>query len=352
MDPCTTNTNINNARARIRSELGVPKAYAKNFSRKQICDAFKRCKAAKTFPPMSIDIFDGYIYLIDSESPLRAKHYHIVFEKGTKDEVVSVAKKLGLVELEVSKKELIANITKALEDMNIKEPIKAMKLPKGVNGPNSLGNGNLPLNIPNNMGNGNLPMNLGNAPNLGNNLPNLGNNRPMNLPNLGKNRPMNLPNLGKVNKPGKGLPNGNMNKNMPGMARFSKENEGTAGFKPGKPKPRGVPAGINSTGSRITPTGSFGFDTSNKKGLLKRLNKIKEEIGGVMYTNNSRARTLNQKPTPSKQPTGSASTIQHFYMGAPGSQMSGFPPGPASQMSGFPQFPPGPGSQMSSAGSS
>jgi hypothetical protein len=311
----------------IRTELGVPKAYAKNFSRKQICDAFKRCKNAKTFPPMSIDIFDGYIYLIDSESPLRAKHYHIVFEKGTKDEVVSIAKKLGLVELEVSKKELIANITKALEDLNIKEPIKAMKLPKGVNGPNSLGNGNLPLNIPNNTGNGYLPMNLGNAP--------------MNAPNLENNRPMNLPNLGNVKKPGMGLPNGNMNKNMPGMARFSKENEGTAGFKPGKPKPRGVPAGINSTGSRITPTGTFGFGISNKKGLLKRLNKIKEEIGSMMYTNNSRARTLNQKPTPSKQPTGSASTIQHFYMGAPGSQMSGFP-----------QFPPGPGSQMSSAGSS
>jgi hypothetical protein len=258
---------------------------------------------------MQIDIFGGYIYLIDSDSPLRAKHYHIIFEKGTKDEVVSVAKKLGLVEIDVSKSELIANIVKLLEDLNIKEPIKAIKLPKSVNSPTNLGNGNLPMNMgngnmPMNLMNGNLPMNTGN----GNLLMNTGNgNTPMNTGNG------NLQlNMGKPPSNGRGAPNGRLNQNMPGMAKFSKQNEGNKGFRPGKPIPRGsLPGSAKKTN---------GTSSVNKNALLKRLNKIKNELG-VFSLNGKPQPTVTQAVTgisrPMNKPTSSgATTVQHFYVGS------------------------------------
>jgi hypothetical protein len=323
MDPCASNIEINNARTMIRTQLGVPKSYAKNFTRKQVCDAFRRCKDARSFPPMVIDVFDGYIYMIDPDSPIGAKEYKIIFEKGTKAEVVSVAKKLGLVELDVTKIELVANIVKLLESLNIKEPIKAMKLPTvSAKNKNFNFNGNRPtLGSLGNLGNaGNRPTfgslgNAGNRPTLGS-LGNLGN---------ADNRPT-LGNLGNAGNRGNalGLPNANR-KRMPNAVNmktqpFTRNSEGTPGFTPGKPKPKGMlPSGINSSGTKISFGGVSTTGSINKKSILKRLNKIKEDIG-VFSANNGQPKP---QPQPQARPqmmaprstTGSAGTVQHFYMG-------------------------------------
>ena len=301
MDPCSPNININNARTAIRANMGVPKIFAKNLSRKQICNAFRSCQSAKTLPPMEIDIFDGYIYLIDSKSPLKAKHYHTVFERGTKSEVVSVAKKLGLVELDKSKKELVANIVALLDSLGIKEPIKALKIPKEAK---TLTMNNFNLNRPAN-GNMNVNVNL-NKPNGNMNM-----NMNLNKPNGNVNLNLNKPN-------GLGLPNTNKG-TMPAAAVFTTQNEGSKGFTPGRPLPKGrLPNGVNKSG---TVSGSSTMKTKerNKGEIMKRLNKIKEQLG--VFSN------VKNKPQPQPQPqpqkvskpngsvTGSTATVQHFYMG-------------------------------------
>ena len=306
MDPCTSNIDINNARTMIRTQMGVPKSYAKNFTRKQVCDVFRRCKDAKSFPPMVIDVFDGYIYMIDPYSPIRAKEYKIIFENGSKTEVLSVAKKLGLIELEVSKSELVANIVKLLESLNIKEPIKAMKLPIVSAKNKNIGlNGNRPNanGIMGNLGNlGNRPNangitgNLGNRPNTKGIFGNLG-NRPNARGIFGK--------LGNYKK----IPNAITTRYPP----FTKNSEGTPGFTPGKPKPKGVPYGTNSVGTKISFGGVSTTGSINKKSLLKRLNKIKEDIG-FFYLNKAQTQMVAPSQAP-RSTTGSAGTVQYFYMG-------------------------------------
>ena len=295
MDPCSPNININNARTAIRANMGVPKSFAKNLSRKQICNAFRSCQSAKTLPPMEIDIFDGYIYLIDSKSPLKAKHYHTVFERGTKSDVVSVAKKLGLVELDKSKKELVANIVALLESLGIKEPIKALKIPKETE----------TLNMNNfNFNRSNVNMNL--------NL-----NRPKNKMNLNLNRPNVNMNLN-INRPnGLGLPNTNKG-TMPAAAVFTTQNEGSKGFTPGRPLPKGrLPNAVNKAGTVLRPSvsGSTTMKTKslNKGEIMKRLNKIKDQLGVFSNVKNKPQPQKVSKPNGSV--TGSTATVQHFYMG-------------------------------------
>ena len=309
MDPCITSTNVNNARLMLRSKLGVPKRYAKNFSRKRICEAFKRCKNAKTLPPMEIDIYDGYIYMIDSESPLKAKHYHIIFEKGTKKEVILVAKKLGLIDLEKTKKELIANIVNLLENLNIKEPIKSMKVPKiKNNGINISSVGTLPV-----MNNGNR--NLGEFPGMNN-----GNRNLVGLPvmNNGNRNLGGLPGMNNgIPNVGMGVPTQNRGL-MPNAAAFNRQNEGTQGFKPGRPVPKGkMPSAVNSGGAIVSGTKSL-----NKSNLVKRLNKIKDELGVFSI---APAPTKNvTAPKKNATATKSTRTVQHFYLGGPPSTPSSF----------------------------
>jgi hypothetical protein len=248
---------------------------------------------------MEIDIFDGYIYLIDSKSPLKAKHYHTVFERGTKSEVVSVAKKLGLVELDKSKKELVANIVALLESLGIKEPIKALKIPKEAE---TLTMNNFNFNRPTN-GNMNMNLNL-NRPANGN----------MNLNKPNGNMNMNL-NLNKPN--GLGLPNTNKG-TMPAAAVFTTQNEGSKGFTPGRPLPKGrLPNAVNKAGTVLRPSvsGSTTMKTKslNKGEIIKRLNKIKDQLGVFSNVKNKPQPQKVSKPNGSV--TGSTATVQHFYMG-------------------------------------
>ena len=249
MDPCNPEINVNNARLALRRNMGVPKAYAKNFSRKAICDAFKKCKGSNVFPPMEMKIVDGYVYLIDSNSPLTAKEYRKLFETGKKEDTVAIAKKLGVVELDRPKNELMKDIQSILSNMDILEPIKAMKVEKKKE-----------LEFAtNNNGNKNL---FNNNSNKNKNLFNNGNGNK---------------NLFASNN------NGNKNKNL--------FNNGNGNRKPGRPivKAPGARINANNNGSvnnlrNFVKTPKVRGPGSNKKNvnvtnIMKTLEGIKNEIG-------------------------------------------------------------------------
>lgn len=294
MDPCITNTNINNARSAIRSQLGVPKSYAKNFTRKQICAAIKRCKNPNSFPPMKIDISGQYIYLIDPDSPLNADEYSILFEGGKKPEIIKVAKKLGLVELDTTINELKANIVNLLEDLKLREPIKAMKIPQVVKNTNNLAFGNnLAPGINNNRGNNLL---MGNNNNRGNSLA-LGNNNKQPGAGFSFNGGALAPTVSKQ------IPIGSKNE-------FSTQSEGVSGFKPGRPKPSGsLPSG---SGIKMPISKNV-----NTKSLKKRIDNIKNQLG-IFSSLNAGVQPKGVTPSkfggsmaPSRQ---SQPMVQHFHM--------------------------------------
>ena len=300
MDPCISNTNINNARSVVRSRLGVPKRYAKNLSRKQICAAMKRCKNPNSFPPAKIDIAGEYIYLIDPDSPLNAKDYSTLFEGGKKPAIISLAKKLGLVDTNKTSNELKANIMNLLEDLKLREPIKAMKIPQLIKNVNA--NNNLGLGIPSN------------------------NNNRRN--NLGLGIPSN--NNGKMNNFGMKTNNGiqapGISRQLPGgrVETFNKQNENKAGFFPGRPKPSTlIPTGVSG---KTTPTIGGTTTNVNSKALIKRLSAIKDQLGvfsslnaGVPPPRGVPPSTFGGSIAPSSQ---SQPMVQHFHM--PGTPSSAF----------------------------
>lgn len=146
MDPCNPESNIDNVRALLRTNLGVPKSYATNFSRKNACSAFRVCKSSNVFPPLKLDKAGGYIYFIDPESPLSAREYRLLFETGKTEDVRKIAKKLKVVKLDKPKAVLRATIVGILSKMDLTEPIKAMKISAAKNistTPTNNGNKNL-----------------------------------------------------------------------------------------------------------------------------------------------------------------------------------------------------------------
>ena len=80
-----------------------------------------------------MDKAGGYIYFIDPESPLSAKQYRILFERGTVDQVRSIAKKLKVADINKPKNVLKTNIVGILAGMGLSEPIKAMKIADAKN---------------------------------------------------------------------------------------------------------------------------------------------------------------------------------------------------------------------------
>ena len=279
MDPCNPDVDVENARSALRSNMGVPKAYAKNFSKKMICDAFKKCKRSNVFPPMEMKVVDGYVYLVDSNSPLTARDYRLLFEIGKKGDIIRIAKKLGVVELTKKTSELKADIISILDNMNILEPVKAMKVEKkkemviaNQNLFNNNGNNNKNLFKTNNNGNNNNNKNLFKTNNNGN-----GNNK----------------NLFKTNN------NGNNNKNL-----FKTNNNGNSNNKnlfnngnnknstPGRPvvKIPGARINANSNGTINnlrnfvkTPKvrGPLGNskNKTNVTAIMKNIESIKNELG-------------------------------------------------------------------------
>ena len=269
MDPCNPNLNINNARSALRSNMGVPKAYAKNFSKKMICNAFKKCARTNVFPPMDMKIVDGYVYFVDSNSPLTARQYRLLFETGKKDDIVKIAKKLGVVELNKPIAELKAGILSILGNMDILEPIKAMKVEKKKE--IQVTNGNLFNGGGNNTGNGNLFNGGGNNTGNGNLFNGGGNN--------------------------KGRPVVRMNYNSNGA--FNVRN----GNRPGRPAVKAPAArgNYNSNGQfnslrNFVKTPKVGSKTSstNINKLMNDLENIKNQLGVLPENNRPRNRSVTR----------------------------------------------------------
>lgn len=121
MDPCRVGANLNNSRAMIRTNLGVPKEYANKMSANAICKAYKDCRNTTILPPMDFHMVDGRGYCIDPKSPLSVKDYIVLFGEG---DLTRIAKKVGLVPIGLSRRILKASIIDMLKSLGICEPIK------------------------------------------------------------------------------------------------------------------------------------------------------------------------------------------------------------------------------------
>jgi hypothetical protein len=224
MDPCNPESNIDNVRASLRTNLGVPKSYATKFSRKNACSAFRVCKSSNVFPPLKLDKAGGYIYFIDPESPLSAREYRLLFETGKIEDVRRIAKKLKVVKLDEPKAILRATIVSILSKMDLSEPIKAMKISAAKNlSTTPFNNGNKNLFMSNNK-NKNLFMSNNKNKNL------------FGVPSNNNNKNKNL----------FGTPSNNKNKNLiPAVnmknAQITDESEP---FKLGRPKVK-APTGLS-----------------------------------------------------------------------------------------------------------
>lgn len=263
MDQCNPEANINNLRSRLRTNLGVPKKYAKNFNKGRICNAFMQCKKSTVVPPMKIVKYSEHVYMIDRKSPLTARDFSHLLENGKKPDYIRIAKKLKLiVNKDMTKTLLKTNIVDVLEKKNICEPLKLFKYVSKKNKNFSNVNNNLEnFSTNNNIGNFSTNNNVGNLGNLStnNNLGNLGTN----------NSSMNL-----------------------GNNTFNLQNESESGFSPGAPKIRApdVRQNMNSNGvlnnfSNFvkTPKPSLTNNSKNSKknfkGLFKELDSIKNSLG-------------------------------------------------------------------------
>ena len=266
MDPCNPNTNVENARSTLRSNMGVPKRYAKTFSKKMICNAFRKCKRSNVFPPMAMKMVDGYVYLIDSHSPLTAKEYRLLFEIGKKSDIVKIAKKLGVVELDKPIGELKSDIISILDNMDILEPIKAMKVEKKkemvmTNG-NMFNNKNMFNGNGNNGGTNNKNLFNGNG-NTNRNLVNANKNRPgrpvVKIPSvrINANNNGNINNLRNfVKTPKVNRPTNNKKTNMSNLAKTIESIKNELGVPPSNTGTirstvsTAVPSALTSTASR------------------------------------------------------------------------------------------------------
>ncbi len=124
MDPCNPNIFVNDARAMAREQLGVPITFSKTMSRKNICEAFKKCSAASTLPPMKLTRVGDKVFYVDRDSPLTGRDYEQLFESGKVKDIMRIAKKVGVVRTDLKKDELIANIKQILYRSKIAEPIR------------------------------------------------------------------------------------------------------------------------------------------------------------------------------------------------------------------------------------
>jgi len=139
MDPCRVGTNLNNARAMIRTNLGVPREFANKMSANAICKAYKNCKHTTILPPMDFHMVNGQGYCIDPRSPLSVKDYLVLF--GKEGDLNRIAKKVGLVPIGLSRKILKASIIDMLKSLDISEPIElpSKRAPR-TSSSNNLGN--------------------------------------------------------------------------------------------------------------------------------------------------------------------------------------------------------------------
>ena len=327
MDPCVPGTNLDDLRSQLRRELGIPKGYAKNYSQKMICEAFKKCrKGASSLPPMKYSRTGGELFLIDRDSPLNARQYKLLFETGKVDDIRKIASKLGILDTDKKKANLKAEILEILEKLGINEPIKvpfSLKVSSNSNSANIPNFGNRPnINLGNrgnrsNVNMGNLPninmgnrrngpnINLGNRGNRSNNN-NLGNKPPgIVAPQMAQilngNGKMNIQSMIKGKKPVIKAPNVKVNLNNNGYLNNLRSSVvSIKGKKPSITKP-----GNKSSSNKV-----------NKTKLLDRLRQVEELLG---YNRSTSRVTTTRAHTPlaPAQSSASARTVAPAQSAAP-----------------------------------
>jgi hypothetical protein len=276
MDPCVPGTDVNNLRAFIRSELGVPKGYAKNYSQKMICDAFTKCsKNASSLPPMKYSKTNGELFLIDRNSPLKAREYKLLFETGKVDDIKRIAKKLGVIDTNKNKRELKVDITEILDKLGITEPIKVPvelaeikpRNRKNTNYKNFFNNLNRNLNRNNSNVNVNRNRNLNRNVNRNNvNRNNVNRNVNRNVNNANVNQNQNMKNVPPM------MFNSRKPKISPPPVRVNLNSNGSLNnLKNSVPKPMKFKPKVSAPSTvSVTP---------NKINLSNRIRKLKENIG-------------------------------------------------------------------------
>jgi len=256
------------------------------MNRNNLCNAYKRCgKDATSLPPMSFAKTTKHVYLIDSNSPITAKEYGIIFGNGKLSEFKKIATKLGFMVTPLDKKnELKGKIIEILKKLGLSEPIQ---LPVSVVKKSTVNNKPFGTSM-NTNNNNNKP--FGSSMNTNNNKPfgasiNTNNNKPFGASmNTNNNKPFgasmntnNKSNLFSGIKPRQNaMPNSNNSGNSKGL------------FGGVKPRQNAIP-GSNISGSKglfgnTKPRNGTTFTPNGKKPKVnssKLMQQISKEISNL-----------------------------------------------------------------------
>ena len=299
--PCNPNSNLQNVQYKARSNLLLPKSKVASMNRNNLCNAYKRCgKNSSSLPPMSFAKTTKHVYLIDSNSPITAREYGIIFGNGKLTQIKKIATKLGFMVTKLNtKEELKGKIIEMLKKLGLTEPIQLpVTVSKKVGGTPNKPIGT-PFGTPTNNNNKNKPFGtpFGTPSNINNN------NKPFGTPS-NNNKPFGTPfgtptnnNNNNKNKPAGGIFGTPSNNNKPNLFGGIKprqtnvpgvNNSGSKGIFGGiKPRQNAVP-GANNSGKGIfgaaKPTNGSNFTPSGKKPKVnssKLMQQISKEISNL-----------------------------------------------------------------------
>ena len=129
MNPCNPSLKADNARALARTKLTLPSHSVNKMSKKNICNAFRKCKKSVgsfSLPPMRQYTHQDKIIYYGRNSPLKGKDYVKLFSNPTKENLIKLARKVGLTDInkDIKKQILKAQIFETLIAMEIPEPIE------------------------------------------------------------------------------------------------------------------------------------------------------------------------------------------------------------------------------------
>ena len=129
MNPCNPSLKVNNARALARTKLTLPRSSVNTMSKKQVCNAFRKCKKSAgnfSLPPMRKYTDGDTIIYYGRNSPLKGKDYIELFANPSKEILIRLARKVGLIEINQNtrKQVLKAQIFETLIANDIPEPIE------------------------------------------------------------------------------------------------------------------------------------------------------------------------------------------------------------------------------------
>ena len=278
--PCNPKSNLQNAQFKARSNLLLPKSKVASMNRNNLCNAYKRCgKNSSSLPPMSFAKTTKHVYLIDSNSPITAREYGIIFGNGKLTQIKKIATKLGFMVTKLdTKDELKGKIIEMLKKLGLTEPIQLpVTVSKKVGG-----TPNKPFGTPTNMNMNNkpfgTPLNMNNKPfgtplNMNTNNKPFGTSTNMNTNNKPFGTPTNL--FGGI-KPRQNARPGANNSSNKGI------------FDAIKPRQNAMPGANNSGkslfGATTKPANGSNFTPGGKKPKVnasKLMQQISKEISNL-----------------------------------------------------------------------